>query len=208
MGKRLERARALVSRVPIYGQLFYSSKDSFVAAAKELLLATVFSLFPIWFYPLALWFFGVPFWGTLESFVVQGELYLISAALLGPLVYATTKTYGQAGSDDRSNGSDSEAQGFPRIWSLQFPHGASFSVTSILVCCLAAILFGILRVSEHATVGPGSHEEATLVTSTLLYAFTLSCMFCVLVYRSNLERVPERFGADERELRQQWRERD
>ena len=110
------RWKALVSRVPIYGQLVNSSKHSLAAATKELTVTTVFSLFPIWFYPLLLYFGGVPFWETLKSFIVQGELYLISAALLGPLVYATTKTYGRSDADDGSNESDSETQSFPRVW--------------------------------------------------------------------------------------------
>lgn len=208
MRKRLQRVRAVLSRVPIYGQLFNSTKDSLAAAARELFLATLFSLFPIWFYPLMLWIGGVPFLETVKSFVVQGELYLISAALLGPFVYATTKTYGQNDGDGRSNESDSETQGFPRIWSLQFPYGPWFSVTSILVCCAAAILFGILRAGKHAVAGAEPYEEATLVTSAVLYVFTLSCMFCVLVYRLNLENIPGRFSVDERKLLNQWLTRD
>lgn len=200
-----QHVRTVISHVPIYGLLVNSSKDALVAATKELSIATAFSLFPIWFYPVILYLVGdLPFWETLKSFVVRGELYLYSAALLGPLVYATTKTYGSDG-EDNSDESDSGRRSFPRVWSIQFPYGPWFFLISIFVSCVVAFLFGMLRTS---TPDLTALEENTLVTSTLLYCGTLSCMFCVLVYRLNLESVPERFGEDTRMLLDQWRDRD
>ena len=205
MRTMLRRVMTSVSYVPIYGQLVNSSRSSLVDAAKELLTATVFSLFPIWFYPVILYIVGdLPFWEILRSFVIRGELYLYSAALLGPLVYATTKTYGGSDSEDRSDESDPESQNFPRVWSIRFPYESLFSIISILVCCAAAVLFGMLRNSTYGPFAFELDEEAALMTSAVLYGFTLSCMFCVLVYRLNLEKVPERFGDDERRLLNQW----
>ena len=203
-----QRLKAFISRVPIYGQLVNSSKDSLVDATKELLVVTLFSLFPIWFYPVMLKIVGgLPFWETLTSFVVRGELYLYSAALLGPVVYALNKTYGGRGDDDSSDESESASK-FPKAWSIPFPYGISFSVISILVCCSAAFLFGMLRTSTYGLLVLELDEKATLVASTILYGFTLTCMFCVLVYRLNLENVPGRFGEDTRELLDQWHHRN
>ena len=206
MRTMLRRVMASVSYMPIYGQLVNSSKDSLVAATKELLIATGFSLFPIWFYPAILYIGGgLPFWETLKSFVIRGELYLYSAALLGPLVYAITKTYGESDGEDSSDESDPEKRSFPRDWSIQFPYGVLFTLISIVVCCAAAVLFGMLRNGLFALK---LDEESALVASTVLYGFTLSCMFCVLVYRLNLENVPGRFGEDTRDLLDQWHDRN
>lgn len=203
-----QRIRPFVAHVPICGQLVYSSKSSFWAATKELSVATFFSLFPIWFYPVILKIGdGLPFWETLKSFMIRGELYLYSAALLGPWIYSTTKTYGGSDGEDSSNESDPEKPSFPKVWSIQFPHGASFSITSVLVCCSAAFLFGMLRTSTHDRSAL-ELNEATLVTSAVLYGFTLFCMFCVLVYRLNLEETSDRFGEDTEELFAQWRNRN
>ena len=205
----MQRVMAFIPSVPIYGQLVNSSKDALLAATKELSTATFFSLFPIWFYPVILYFgVGLPFWETLKSSIVRGELYLYSAALLGPLVYATTKMYGGSNGEDSPDESDSEKPSFPRIRSTRFPYEASFFVTSILVCCSAAFLFGMLRTGTPGLTALELDEEATLVTSTLIYCFTLSCMFCVLVYRLNLENVPNRFGDDTRMLLDQWHDRN
>ena len=155
MRKGSLRLKDLFSHVPIYRQLVKSSKHSFAAAAKELTVTTLFSLFPIWFYPLMLFIGGVPAWQTLKSFVVQGELYLISAALLGPVVYATTETYGRSDADPGSNELASEPAGFPRVRSLQFPYGRSFFVAAIVVGCAAAFLFPIVRDSTHSLFGIG-----------------------------------------------------
>ncbi len=199
--------RALLLRVPVYGQLINSSKDSFWAAIKELAIATIFSLSPIWFCTVVLYIISdLPFCEILKSFIIQGELYLYSAALLGPLVYATTKTYGGRDDEDNLDESAPEKQNFPRIWSIRFPYETSFSVISILVCCAATLLFGILRASTYGLLALELDAGTTLGVSAILYGFTLSCMFCVLVYRLNLESVPERFGDDERRLLSQWRD--
>ena len=209
MSAMSQRVKACFSHVPIYGQLVNSSKGALVAALKEVLLATIFSLFPIWFYPVFLSIGGgLPFWETLTSFVNRGELYLYSAALLGPVVYALTKTYGGSDGDHGSGDSNSERRGFPIVWSIRFPDGVWFSVISILVCCSAAFLFGLLRTSTPSFLAVGLDEESTLRFSIFLYGFTLSCMFCVSVYRLNLEDVSERFGEDTRELFDQWRHRN
>ena len=191
-----------IGRIPIYGELRYSRKESRAAAQKELLITTLFSLFPLWFYPVVLMLAGSPVWTSLESFVVQGELFLYSAALLGPLVYAITKTYGV----EEATGETTDDGGISRrTRTFQFPYGTWFVTISIVVCCFDAILFGLIRANVPGFTGLQLSEGTILVASGFLYGFTLSCMFCVLVYRIELEHVPEQFGNDTEELRSQWR---
>lgn len=169
-------------------------------------MATVFSLLPIWFYPLLMWFTDEPILETVRSCVERGELYLYSAALLGPLIYSVSKRYGA--NDNLPDASESERQGFPRNVSLRFPYEGLFSAIAILVCVVAAGIFAWVRASTDGLLVPELNQEAVLWASAILYGFTLSCMFCVLVYRIDLEDIPNRFGDDTKELLDQWRDRN
>ena len=198
--------KSVFARLPIYGELVSVRSDSRKDAAMELLVAMVFSLLPIWFYPLLMSFTDQPIWEAVRSCVERGELYLYSAALLGPLIYSVSKRYDA--NDDVADASESERRGFPRIVSLRFPYEGLFSVIAILVCCVAGGVFALMRASADGLFAPNLNEETTLVVSVFLYGFTLSCMFCVLVYRLDLEDIPNRFEDDTKELSDKWRNRN
>ncbi|MBN8244777.1 hypothetical protein JF546_17320 [Nitratireductor aquimarinus] len=196
--------RWLLTKVPIYGQLLNSSWTSVKASLHDLLITTLFSLLPLWFYPTIVKFgFGTPFWATVKSFVNGGELFIYSAALVGPLIYAITKKYGE----ERNQEGDEPDGVFPKIPSIQFPYGVWFVLISILVCCFAAIFFGIMRANTEANLPVQPDEDSLFIASGFLYLFTLSCFFCVSVYRLNLENTPREFGRDTRNLMDQWEQR-
>lgn len=200
--------RWFLTQIPIYGQLLNSSKGSLTAALNDLFITTLFSLLPLWFYPIIAKFgFGTPFWSTVKSFVNGGELFIYSAALVGPLIYAITKKYSEDMEEDEQD-STSAVGVFPKIRSIQFPYGVWFVLISILVCCFAAIFFGIMRANSSASLPVQPDEDALFVVSGFLYLFTLSCFFCVSVYRLNLENTPKAFGQDTRNLMDQWENRD
>lgn len=230
-GRDFKRA---VANLPIYGALWDVRPDSRKDAAKELSAATVFSLFPIWLYPAILLLFNKPFWETARSCVESGELYLYSAALLGPLIYSVSKPY--AANDDgasdssQSNGdanggvvADSpesnggaydgertdgpEQRGLHRVVSFRFPYEGLFSIIALLVCAIAACVFAVVRASEDGLFAPDLDQDIMLVASVLLYCFTWSCMFCVLAYRHDLEATTAKFEDGTRELTQQWHDR-
>ena len=198
--------RRTAERVPIYGPLLVVRWPSFRDGAKELGVATVFSLLPIWLYPSLLWLADQPFWETVRSCVVRGELYLYSAALLGPLIYSVSKRYGPS-DDDNSESSEPRQRGFSMVLSFRFPYEGLFSVISLLVCTMAGTVYAWMQASAQGLISLQINEEQTLQASVLLYCFTLSCMFCVLVYRLDLEDIPARFTDDTGGLLSQWRER-
>lgn len=200
MKAALKWLQQALSKVPVYGELAYSPKESITSALKDIFFASLFSLLPLWFYPLILALGEVPFWTSLKSFVLRGELFLYSAALLGPLVYSITKTYADP-SDEVRKGT------IAKIRSIQFPYGTWFVTISILVCTFAAGLFGVVRAGAAGFTGLNIPPDRTLLASSMLYLFTLSCMFCVSVYRVNLENVSTRFTTDERELMDEWQDR-
>ena len=198
--------KSVFARLPIYGELVSVRSDSRKDAITELLVTTVFSLLPIWFFPLLMSFTDQPILEAVRSCVERGELYLYSAALLGPLIYSVSKRYGV--NDDVADVSESERRGSPKIVSFRFPYKGLFSVIAILVCGVAAGVFALVRLSIDGLLVPDLNEEAVLWASVILYVFTLSCMFCVLVYRLELEDIPNRFGDDTKELLDQWRDRN
>lgn len=206
MKPNLHVLKRTVARLPICGQVFLARLDSRKAAATELLVVTVFSLLPIWLYPVLLLLADKPFWETAKSCVERGELYLYSAALLGPLIYSVSKQYGAHGGDV-TDVLEPKRRGFPRI-AFQFPHGISFSVVALLVCGLSAGAFALVRARSDGFFVYALNEETTLTVSVLLYCFTLFCMFCALVYRLDLEDIPNRFEDDTKELSDQWRNRN
>lgn len=207
MKPTLHFLKRTVARLPICGQVFLARPDSLKAAFAELSVATVFSLLPIWFYPLLLFFADQPFWETARSCVERGELYLYSAALLGPLIYSVSKRYAVNGNDVAGE-SESERRGFQRIVSFRFPYESLFSVVAILVCCVAGGVFALIRASADGLFARDLNKETTLVWSVVLYGFTLSCMFCVLVYRLDLEHISNRFADGTEKLSEQWRNRN
>ena len=196
--------KSITLRVPVYGQLINSSKESFGLAFRDLFITTIFSLLPLWLYPTIVNAgFGEPFLDTLRTFVMGGEFFIYSAALFGPLIYAITKTYGEETSDHGGTARNQRGV-FPKIRSIQFPYGVWFILISIIVCCFAAIFFGIMRAKTSVMLPVKPDEETLVLVSGLLYIFTLSCVFCVSVYRVNLENAARAFGRDTRDLMRLW----
>ena len=189
----------------MYGELISARPDSRKGAAKELGAATVFSLLPIWLYPILLLFVDQPFLETLRACLVRGELYLYSAALLGPLIYSVSKHY-DANVDGAFDEPESERR-FPTVLSFRFPYEGLFSVVAMVVCVIAASVFALIRASADDLFMPNLNQQMTLWVSVGLYAFTLSCVFCVLVYRLDLETISLRFSDETKELESQWRDR-
>lgn len=200
-------SRWLIIKVPIYGQLINSDRKSMRAAFYELGVATIFSLFPIWFYPIVMKVsFQHSFWSSADAFIRNGELFLFSSALVGPLIYSITKKYGVDESDEADSDGNSEVSNYriPRIKSIQFPYGFWFVFFSIIICIFASIFFGFMRVSPTGFPSMNLDRNTLFNVSILMYLFTLSCYFCVSVYRLNLETTTEVFGEDTRELIDRW----
>ncbi|WP_152612031.1 hypothetical protein [Ruegeria sp. ANG-S4] len=196
----------MFTKVPIYGQLINSSSSSVKEATTDLITATLFSLLPLWFYPIISKFaYGTDFWATVKSFIGGGELFLYSAALVGPLIFSITRKYGEM-SPVPSDG-DTEHSTFPRMYTIQFPYGIWFVLVSALVLGFAAYFFGILREAGLENSARTPNAENLLFVSGIMYCFTLSCFFCVSVYRLQLDSTPQEFGADTRDLMDEWETR-
>ncbi|WP_133122865.1 hypothetical protein [Zhengella mangrovi] len=189
----------MFTKIPVYGQLINSDRDSLKAAGVELLIATMFSLLPIWLYPIIVRVgFAEEFWQHAKEFVENGEFFLFSSALVGPLIYSITKKYGEEGTTEEGGGR------FPHIKSIQFPYGFWFVIISVFTCVFSAIFFGLMRANTVNNFPINLDRESLFAVSTIMYGFTLSCFFCVSVYRLNLENTTRAFGEDTKDLMKQW----
>lgn len=173
-------------------------------ALKDMIISLLFSLLPIWFFPLILTFFSnsPSYMENIITSIGQGDLFIYSSALIGPLIYSITKQYGEKEEND-----DGRKSRFPITLTIKFPYGTTFFIISILVCMIAAICFGLLRFQSLQIISATLQGEAFLYTSIVIYVFTLSCMYCVSVYRLELESAPKHFGGDTEELMEAWKNR-
>jgi len=196
--------------IPIYGKLLSAKKGSLKQGLTEVFLVVLFSLFPIWFYPVILaTAYQKPILETIFYFLSSGELFLYSAALVGPLVYSIMKKYGESEESDfdrEDKGSKGLGISFPKIPSIQFPDGIWFVLFSILICLFAATLFGMQRDSILLHDDEEVDNDSLFYASLIIYTITVSCYYCVVVYRTNLENASGEFGQDTHLLMTQWKE--
>lgn len=145
------------------------TKSNFLDAIKEFISLVVASFLPVWLGILFNWLSPE---ASVRKFVLEflssGEALLISAALVGPLIYILFKRYGN----------------MPKGLSLRFPLGW-FIVSSILVISVvSAGVFGY----KSATIGADNiaPENLLLLSSAMLVA-SLIILFIVYVIRNNIE---------------------
>lgn len=196
----------MIRWVPLIGELPNSNWTSIKSAMVETALSTVFSTVPIWFFPLI----SAAFLSTKATFgesvyatVSQGDLYIYSASLVGPLIFAITANY--ASWDDRN-----PSPGTSRLGRLTFafPYGTWFFIISIIVCAMAAICFGIARFATTGVIAAELNVENLFNFSVAIYAFSIFCLFCVTVYRNELASGKFSDADSTREFLKEWNSRN
>lgn len=194
----------LARKLPLVGGLCDSRKPSITSAAKEIIFSTVFSTFPIWLFPLfyAVFFVDSPgFLSNVTEAVSQGDLYIYSSSLIGPLLFAITFNYMSWGT--------SESLSAPRIGkiTIAFPHGTAFLIISVFVLMLAVLCFGFARFESAGIIKAKLNKDSLLLVSVATYIFSLFSLFVASIYRNDLtSSISDPTG--ERELSEKWRNRD
>lgn len=196
----------MIKKLPLIGELWNVKKVSLISAVKELVISTVFSILPIWFFPLisSLFISGSPsLKENMYSSVNQGDLFIYSSALVGPLIFAITNNYAEWGDSSPSPSAS-------RIGKLtfEFPYGTYFFFISISVCMIAAICFGLHRFSSTGLITVKLNTDALFNFSLVIYLFSLFCLFCVSVYRNELENFTTTDGKTTRNFVEEWNSRN
>jgi hypothetical protein len=171
------------------------TRDDFTEAAKELLVLIVFAGMPIW---LGLMISAVSkgdktVSSFLHEFFASGDALLISAALVGPLIYVITRKYGD----------------LPESLTIRFPQGWLFVVIITIICIIAAALFGFDRVFKPDPGGGGRSsvfdEKSMRAFSFGVLFLSISIVYLVGVLRNYLERgAPAIMRNDTQEFLREW----
>ena len=198
--------RRLVAYLPLVSGVFEAKPTSRRAALLELSISTLFSTLPIWFFPLLASTFinsSPSFFNNVHSSISQGDLFIYSSALVGPLIFAITKNYAVWGEDNPSP----NASRFGKL-TFEFPSGMWFFLISLAICAVAAFCFGLLRLSSMGLVSVEIHADNMLLASGILYGFALVCLYAVSVYKNELESFSGQNNTDTNDFIKQWNSRN
>lgn len=136
----------------------------------------------------------------------RGDLFLYSAALMGPMIYAITKKYLEV--DEQSQGSNNNDQRsrtrlFGRL-RLEFPYGLFFLVSSVVICVFSALFytFIVLEIEDFGTV---ELNRANLDNASVaIFVYSIICLVLVSIFRAEMEDLSARMPTDERQFLHDW----
>lgn len=195
-----------VRKVPLFGQLFEVSGKSFRSALSEIFISTIFSTLPIWFFPLLASIFianSPSLMRNILTSVDQGDLFIYSSALVGPLIFAITKNYAEWGSENPS----ANASQLGKL-TFEFPYGTWFFLIAIAICMIAAVCFGLMRFSSMGLITAQFQMDNFLWVSGGMYLFALLCLFTVSIYRNELQDFSANANEDTQNFVDQWNSRN
>ncbi|MBB3706156.1 hypothetical protein [Aminobacter aminovorans] len=185
MASSIKSAMAgLFKATPLVGRLSESKRSSVLSASKELVLSTLFSTIPIWFFPIIYTYFfsnTPPLLTNMKAYVDQGDLYIYSSAMIGPLIFAITSNYAEWGAKN-----DSPSVSRLGRLSFVFPYGVWFLSIAVLISMVAVICFGLMRFESSGFIDAKLNKDSLLTFSIFMYAVSLVCLFLVSVYRNDL----------------------
>lgn len=184
--------------LPFVGRLPECSSKDIFQAGLEVGIATVFSTMPLWFLKVV----GPMFLKrTPESDAMQtGELFLFSAALVGPLIYIITKNYGEK--------DENESHSLIK-YRISFPYGSLFVFFSIFLCFISSISFTILRnpLFEKDQLNSIINYDGVIVGSWWTFGLSVLIFFCATAYRNSIEHIGESLRGSERDFALEWEKR-
>jgi hypothetical protein len=126
---------------PIIGRLWEVPPDALKDAREEIFSAIFWSTMPFWILPIL----GTVIFSQPLNFVdpiSNGELFVYSATLLGPLAYVIHKRYGRF----RAPTDGESGEGEPLSYT--FPYGKTFSYVVAISCILSGVVFSIQRMKD------------------------------------------------------------
>lgn len=190
--------------MPLIGGLADARSSSVRAAIKEVGITTLFSTLPVWFFPTlyTLAFLDASSWrSNIHSAISQGDLYIYSSALIGPLIFAITVNYADWGRETAS-------PNVSRIGSITFalPYGVWFVLISFLIAMIAVFCFTLMRFESAGFIKARLNYDSLITVSMLVYPVALVCLFLVSVYRNDLANQSS-IDSDTKEFIDEWNSR-
>jgi hypothetical protein len=194
----------LFRSIPLFGGLASARRSSITAAVREVFITTLFSTLPIWLFPtlFTIGFLDASSWtNNVYSAVSQGDLYVYSSALIGPLIFAITVNYADWDKENRSPSAS-------RLGSITFafPYGVWFVLISLLVAMVSVICFTLMRFESAGFITARLNYDSLVSVSMWIYLVSLICLFLVSVYRNDLSNP--KIDDSAKSFIEEWNNRD
>lgn len=186
----------LFRSIPLFGELVDTPPKHQKSAIKEMLWTTVLATLPIWFFPIAAWvlFRNAPsvvdgIWSSIS----QGDLYLYSAGIVGPLMFALTTSYGEW---------DTESATAGRIgrFAILFPYGTWFITISFGLVSISTFFFGFIRYNSTGQIETVLNSDLLVQLSIWIYAIANMAMLLVIAYRNRLQNFVAESKSEEHDF--------
>lgn len=172
---------------PIVGRLWEVPPDALHDARDEIVSAIFWSTMPFWILPiLGIVIFAQPadFLGPISN----GELFVYSATLLGPLAYVIHKRYGRFRAPRESEDDEGEPLSYT------FPYGRTFSYVVAMSCILSGVVFSIQRMKDIDALKHIKfvNDDGLFWLSVASFFVANLVLFCVLAYRNMLKGLEQK----------------
>jgi hypothetical protein len=187
--------------VPFSRDFAKCSFPDFREAWAELCITTIFTTMPLWIMPLIgpiIFQTDISFFGHLEKTIAEGELFIYSAALLGPLIFIITRKYGEVSKSSRN---------FSLV--IAFPHGLAFVLFSAVICVFAGFAFSLMKnpvLNAHESTIK-FNLTGIFWASVCAYLFSLYCFFAASTYRNAMTGFVKSARSDEDTFASEWERR-
>ena len=166
------------------------SRPSLKEASKEVAITVGTATLPIWFFPLMglILFNPTRSFHLLEDSVSNGELFLFSTSLVGPLIYILFRVY------------DPQETSFKAKYrtSLVFPNSLLFAVIIFLICITAAAVFGLQKISPDFSASTIS-KPGYIILSAIMFVVSVASLLVATKSRNELvgESPPQQMREEE-----------
>jgi hypothetical protein len=153
------------------------NRPSFKEASKEVAITVGTATLPIWFFPLMglILFSPTRSFHLLEDSVSNGELFLFSTSLVGPLIYILFRVY------------DPQETSFKAKYrtSLVFPNNLLFAVIIFLICITAAAVFGLQKINPNFSASTIS-KPGYIILSAIMFIVAVASLLVATKSRNEL----------------------
>lgn len=180
-------------RIPIIADLLLASWPNWREALKEIFVILFFSLMPLWLGLLIVNILTITDNASrfIEKFASSSDLGILSASLLGPMLYMMFRE-------------DSERTGDRTIPG--FPSGLWFIMATVACCMVATAIYSFTYLSgTHAFFDKGGllitfvNSETVASTSWFLFAAVVALILFAATIRNSMETRPPRMMSEDTE---------
>jgi hypothetical protein len=190
-GLRATRSYMQSCHVPIIPELLTASWSNWRESFKEAFVTLFFSLMPIWLGLFIVKLLSIS--GGVSAFITKfassSDLGILSASLLGPMLYMMFR-------EDKDAGDQRIA---PR-----FPSGLWFTMSTVACCIVATVIYSFTYVSglkryfdESGTMITFVNPDTVASVSWFLFGIVVLLIVCASTIRNSMEtRSPGMMSAD------------